>query len=56
MKRYTLIERTFGDGNSFMEVREDENGEFVEYKDVEQLLKTMNTIKESERNGFKIDY
>ena len=49
MKRYTLIERTFGDGNSFMEVREDENGEFVEYKDVEQLLKEITIIKEDEK-------
>jgi hypothetical protein len=45
MKRYSIIEKSYGDGDILMEVREGNDGEFVRYDDIKHLLQ--NTAPDS---------
>jgi len=38
MKRYSIVEKSYGDGDILMEVREGNDGEFVRYDDIKHLL------------------
>ena len=38
MKRYNIVERSYGSGDLIMDVVEDENGQYVEYEYIKQLL------------------
>ena len=39
IKRYNIVEHSYGDGDTSMDVREDLEGQYVEYEDIKQLLK-----------------
>jgi len=45
MKRYTIVEHSYGDGNSSMELRHDDNGDIVYYSDVEPILNSAQILK-----------
>ena len=38
IKRYNIVEHSYGDGDTSMDVREDLEGQYVEYEDIKQLL------------------
>lgn len=39
MKRYNIVERSYGNGELIMDVIEDGNGQYVNYEDIKHLLK-----------------
>ena len=38
IKRYNIVEHSYGDGDTSMDVREDLEGQYVEYEDIKQQL------------------
>ena len=38
IKRYNIVEHSYGDGDISMDVREDLEGQYVEYEDIKHLL------------------
>ena len=38
MKRYNIVERSYGNGELIMDVVEDENGQYVDYEDIKHML------------------
>lgn len=38
IKRYNIVEHSYGDGDTSMDVREDLEGQYVEYDDIKHLL------------------
>jgi len=38
IKRYNIVEHSYGDGDTSMDVREDLEGQYVDYEDIKYLL------------------
>ncbi len=50
IKRYNIVEHSYGDGDTSMDVREALEGQYVEYEDIKQLLQ--NTSSNSDYAKF----
>jgi hypothetical protein len=49
IKRYNIVEHSYGDGDTSMDVREDLEGQYVEYEDIKHLLQNTSSNSDNEK-------